>query len=305
MALAFSAPVSLARAANLRSKFDTARKRRATLTCSTADDLIVVGAGTLGLKAAKIWREKHPEAAIMCATWTDSHHEEIVREGFSVSVASQLGDSKSPYVLFCAPPGAAGPEYGQCVAAAAKLASTRVVFTSSTGAYADAPVVTEDSPLSDAPRAQRLVRAEESVLNLDTGCVVRLAGLYTGTRGPHSFWLRRGVCSGGPGGMLNMLHYDDAADFAVAALKGDSSDKVYLASDGNPLTRMELLEVALSHPRFDHFPLPKWNEGTDHVKVIDGSASNAKLKWAPKWKTFKAFMEAEANFIYNSVPMPV
>lgn len=256
----------------------------------------------MGMRAAKLWREKHPDAAITCATWTDSKHEEIMREEFSASVASEL-TAESPYVLFCAPPGAAGPEYGQCVAAAAKLASTRVVFTSSTGAYADAPIITEESALADSPRAQRLVRAEESVLAHDTGCVVRLAGLYTGSRGPHAFWLRRGACNGGPGGMLNMLHYDDAASFAVSALKG--TDKIYLAGDGNPLTRQELLDIALEHPRFNHFPLPRWLPGTDHVKKIDGSASNEKLQWKPKWNDFKQFMEAEANYIYNSVPMPV
>lgn len=309
MTVAFSAALALPRSTS-PSGHIRGERRRAGITCSTADDLMVVGAGTLGLKAAKLWREKHPEAAITCATWTEARHEEIVREGFSVTVASKLGDGdKSPYVLFCAPPGAAGPEYGSCVAQAAKLASTKVLFTSSTAAYADAPVITENSPLSDSPRAQRLIRAEESVLSLDTGCVARLAGLYTGSRGPHSFWLRRGACGGGPGGMLNMLHYDDAASFAVAALKSDTDtgtgDKVYLASDGNPLTRKELLDVALDHPRFNHFPFPKWTEGTDHVKTIDGSASNAKLKWKPRWNTFKEFMEAEANFIYNSVPIPV
>jgi hypothetical protein len=44
-------------------------------------------------------------------------------------------------------------------------------------------------------------------------------------RGPHTFWLRNGTVSSNADGLINMLHYEDAAAVAVAAcLYGMISD---------------------------------------------------------------------------------
>lgn len=48
------------------------------------------------------------------------------------------------------------------------------------------------------------------------GSVVRLAGLYSLDRGPHTFWLKNGTVSSNADGLVNTLHYDDAARVAVA-----------------------------------------------------------------------------------------
>ena len=61
----------------------------------------------------------------------------------------------------------------------------------------------------------RLIAAEESVLSRG-GSVVRLAGLYSMDRGPHTFWLKNGTVSSNADGLVNTLHYDDAARVAVA-----------------------------------------------------------------------------------------
>jgi hypothetical protein len=44
---------------------------------------------------------------------------------------------------------------------------------------------------------------------------MRLAGLYTEQRGPHTFWMKAGEVDGDPDGTLNMLHYSDAAAAAI------------------------------------------------------------------------------------------
>lgn len=60
--------------------------------------------------------------------------------------------------------------------------------------------------------------------------MVRLAGLYSEVRGPHSYWLRRArdaaaagtpqtVIPGSSAACLNMLHYEDAAAAVLAAVK--------------------------------------------------------------------------------------
>jgi hypothetical protein len=61
-----------------------------------------------------------------------------------------------------------------------------------------------------------LIAAEESVLSRG-GSVVRLAGLYTLDRGPHTFWLNNGTCASNADGLVNTLHYEDAARVAIAA----------------------------------------------------------------------------------------
>lgn len=61
------------------------------------------------------------------------------------------------------------------------------------------------------------------------GNVLRLAGLYTATRGPHAYWLhktRDAVTAGAPApvmpgaadALVNMLHYEDAAGAVIALI---------------------------------------------------------------------------------------
>jgi len=64
---------------------------------------------------------------------------------------------------------------------------------------------------------------------------VRLAGLYTATRGPHSFWLEKTRGAGASDGaqtvqqrgssasLVNMVHYEDAATATIAAMKARGS----------------------------------------------------------------------------------
>lgn len=55
--------------------------------------------------------------------------------------------------------------------------------------------------------------------------MIRLAGLYSERRGPHTYWLNKardgagtvlGIIQGSGDGQLNMLHYEDAASAVVA-----------------------------------------------------------------------------------------
>jgi nucleoside-diphosphate-sugar epimerase len=162
--------------------------------------------------------------------------------------------------------------------------------------------VTETTPVPDAvdnPRIQRLANAEGAVLAAG-GCCLRLAGLYNLHRGAHSFWLKKGTVSGSKQGLINQLHYDDAAGACVAALRAGparTKGKVFLISDGNPLTRYEICQAALKAKDWSGYSMPEF-PGTDDFmadgKVYDGSASNEELMWAPKYKSFAAFMESNA-----------
>ena len=162
--------------------------------------------------------------------------------------------------------------------------------------------MTEHSPIPDPgsnARSARLINAEAAVLK-NRGCCLRLAGLYTLDRGAHSFWLNSGKdISGREDGIINLLHYDDAAGAALAALMVEPSvvqGNVFLISDGNPLTRRQICESALKASKYKEKTIPKFLGGpTDPIgKVYDGSASNKALKWDPRYGSFDSFMSSNS-----------
>lgn len=159
-------------------------------------------------------------------------------------------------------------------------------------------VVTEDSPVADPsknPRSARLVNAEERVLR-GAGACLRLAGLYSLKRGAHNYWITSGKdVQGRADGMINQVHYDDAARAVLAGLLAGASvvnGKVFLISDGHPMTREQICESALKHKHFAGYELPKFlGTKKDAVgKIYDGSTSNKALRWDPLYQSFDAFM---------------
>jgi len=76
----------------------------------------------------------------------------------------------------------------------------------------------EDDELQAAgtsDRIDRLLGAEAAVLEAG-GNVVRLVGLYHRTRGPHTFFLKKGTVERNGEGVVNMIHYEDAARLMLA-----------------------------------------------------------------------------------------
>ena len=165
------------------------------------------------------------------------------------------------------------------------------------GASAEAETITEESPTADPesnPRTARLVYAEEACRQ-HGGCCLRLAGLYTLERGAHSFWLNSGKdVTGRADGLINLLHYDDAASAAMAALKVGSSvvkGRNFLISDSHPLTRQQICESAMKTKLFADKKMPKFlgSDSDPKGKLYDGKVSEAALQWKPKYKSFDDF----------------
>lgn len=158
--------------------------------------------------------------------------------------------------------------------------------------------VNEETPTADpesSPRTARLIKAEEAS-RAHGGCCVRLAGLYLLDRGAHSYWLNSGKdVMGRADGLINLLHYDDAAGAALAALKVGSSvtkGRNFLASDSHPITRKQICESALKAKMFKDKKMPKFlGKKSDPVgKLYDGRVSEADLKWKPRYASFDEFM---------------
>lgn len=277
-------------------------------------DILVVGCGVLGTSLCKqlLSSNEFSTSHITAITKTKSNHESILQEvgnpdNFSVLTFDQVPKEKQfTNVVFCAPPSGfedyaravkdcidgfwSGPEDGL------------FVFTSSGGIYGvgDGEVVNEKSPLPDAslasPRSLRLIKAEETVLE-SNGSILRLAGLYTLERGAHNYWLEKlngKPIAGSKDGIVNLLHYDDAAGSCLAALKAGPiiKGKVFLISDGNPTTRFGICQSALKSSRYSGKSMPEYS-GSDEGgkgKIYDGKLSNQVLNWKARYESFDTFM---------------
>ena len=131
---------------------------------------------------------------------------------------------------------------------------------------------------------------------------------YFRKRGAHNFWLS-GSCTespSGPNGLINLIHYDDAAEAVLLAFTAVNSQKqkMFLLSDGQPLSRQQICEAALKNPLYEGCKAPQFKGRED---VMDGkrysvAKARSELLWKPKFSDFSSFME-EAFHYEMKVPL--
>jgi nucleoside-diphosphate-sugar epimerase len=126
----------------------------------------------------------------------------------------------------------------------------RVVYASSTGVYGqtDGEWVDETSPTGPRHESGRVcLAAEEQVSNWAStsdqsasAIILRFAGLYGPGRMVRRSILERGEpIPGDPQKFLNLIHIDDAARAASAALAIGEAEPIYVVGDDRPVTRQE------------------------------------------------------------------
>ncbi len=129
----------------------------------------------------------------------------------------------------------------------------RLVYASSTSVYgqSEGEWVDEDSPTEPVQESGRVCLDAERVARhwaRAAGAslvVLRFSGLYGPDRVIRRALLERGEpIPGDPARFLNLVHSDDAARAAVAALDAASPDPLYLVSDDRPLERREYYALA-------------------------------------------------------------
>jgi nucleoside-diphosphate-sugar epimerase len=144
---------------------------------------------------------------------------------------------------------------------------SRFVYASSTGVYGqtNGEWVDEASPTHPHHESGRLsLEAEELVRDWAespgrsaAAVVLRFAGLYGPNRIVRRALLERGGnIPGDPEKFLNLIHVDDAARAAVAALMTDAPEPLYVICDDRPVTRREYYSVVARivgapEPRFE------------------------------------------------------
>lgn len=284
------------------------------ITTADSPQLLVVGAGVLGRLIAQEWHAVHGDSAVVRGVIrrADSERDEALRaDGLVPCLRADLGSADTgmaagsfAHVVFCAAPGG-NEDYAGEVAAALRMwdgKAGRFVFTSSAGVYAeeDGGVVTEGSSVSATPRARKLLEAE-ALVTAAGGAVLRLAGLYLLERGAHNAYLNMESVNGRADGLINQIHYADAASAAVATLLRAGPGATLLAADDAPLTREQICRVARLAPPFREKTVPRFDCGDDSKgragtgKVIDCSRTRDAIGWQPRYATFAAFFESQAS----------
>lgn len=278
-------------------------------------DLLVIGAGHLGARVASIWKVKFPESQIFLKTKSDNQErsEKWRKLGFQPVAGTDAQGIKCPYVVYSVPPTAedAATSYVQDIDDSLNNHWSQdgaFVFTSSGGVFAEneGNVIDENSQVSNCTSTVRtahgsgtkiILDGEAKVLSHKNGFVLRLGGLYTTFRGAHNFWLKSGRSEfpSSGNGLINLIHYDDAADSVVAALLADRdsfSERLFIVSDGVPTSRQDIALVTSKNPLFADSTCPTFTGG-DNVdgKKYNTSRLNKILKWKPTFESFKQFME--------------
>jgi nucleoside-diphosphate-sugar epimerase len=147
----------------------------------------------------------------------------------------------------------------------APRAVRRIVFASSTSVYGQkqGQWVSEDSPANPVQESGRICKEAEETLRSwaehagSSHVVLRYSGLYGPGRVIGRVALEGGEpIKGNPDDFLNLVHIDDAARAAVAALDGDGRDSLFLVSDDRPVERREYYTLAARllnapSPRFE------------------------------------------------------
>lgn len=141
----------------------------------------------------------------------------------------------------------------------------RFVQASSTGVYGQDGGEWVDEESATDPRhesGQMVLEAEGRVRDWAgrrgaSAVILRFAGLYGPGRIVRRAMLERAEpIPGDPEKFLNLVHIDDAAQAAAAALDADRPDPIYLIADDRPVTRREYYSVAAGligapEPRFE------------------------------------------------------
>ena len=95
-----------------------------------------------------------------------------------------------------------------------------------------------------------------------------------------------------PNGLINLIHYDDAAECVITAFDKKVKNQVFLVSDGVPISRTDICKAGLVNPDFAGKKEPKF-EGDASVidgKKYDTTKAKSELGFQAKFKDFASFM---------------
>jgi nucleoside-diphosphate-sugar epimerase len=160
----------------------------------------------------------------------------------------------------------------------------RIVLIGSTGVYGQTggEWVDESSPAVPLHEAGAVALEAERLALRTAGergqsvVVLRCAGLYGPGRVIGRASLEQGLpIAGDPARFLNLIHNDDAAEAAIAALERGKPGAVYLASDDRPVARREYYALAA---RLLNAPEPRFEVPAPNLAEAARDGSNKRVR---------------------------
>lgn len=268
---------------------------------SIETDLLVVGAGHLGSRVIALWRARFPATEIVAETASVTRHPSLSKMSAAARLRSDGDLQPRPNVLVALPPSAVD-DYPREIARAARLWNKvgRLVMISSTAVYdeKDGGTCQEASVVASNARARRLLNAEETVLT-EGGIVIRMAGLYDQIRGPHIVYLKKRESQRRPDGLINLIHYDDAAELCFAALTRGEPRAVFLGCDAEPIERQDLVNATVASGLYGDAEELRPCVFTGTAGPVgcrcDNSQTRATLDWRPRHQSFAQWLELEPS----------
>ncbi len=187
--------------------------------------LVVWGAGELGGRVAAEWVRRG--GAAIGVTRSEARHADLRAAGVEPHAGSAVDVLRPDDALFLALPGSAAQREA---AESLAVVPARAALSGTTGYYgAWSGPIDEDTPPGDDEHAAAAAAAEATFRERAGGVVLRFGGLYRQGRGPMGALARtRKVPPGPPDKVLALVHYDDAASAAVAALAHPEPEPAYL-----------------------------------------------------------------------------
>ncbi|HMR66409.1 MAG TPA: hypothetical protein PKE64_20550 [Anaerolineae bacterium] len=210
---------------------------------ATQPRLIVWGAGELGGRVARLWRQAG--GPVIAVTHSDRRHADLRAAGISPRCGDPLDQIQADDLLLLSLPGHDTQRTAvEQLVKSNRARPRRTVFLSTVGYYgpeAHGPI-DEATPPGPDERSASIAEAEAVFFAWagETGVVLRLGGLYAHNRGPISALARRKTLKRRPPDKtLALIHYDDAAAAIHAVLRHPAPERLYLAVTEPSPTRQE------------------------------------------------------------------
>ncbi|QQE11383.1 NAD-dependent epimerase/dehydratase family protein [Planctomycetota bacterium] len=234
-----------------------------------------------------------------------------VTQTLSLSALRGVVTDKSVDVFYMIPPGRENAEHtieagiGNTMQILSDMSDhvRKTVFVSSTAVYSqrNGEVVTTASKAEPTTkRTAALLTGEEKWLaGGDQYHVLRLAGIY----GPKRVIGMHAVMNGSPligdiNAKLNLIHVSDAAELLIAMMQADSTGRIEIGSDGEPIGRGEYYTalanlVSVSPPQVlddetaaEQFGLNIERLKRSSSKCLCNKATKERTGWEPRFTNF-------------------
>ena len=103
---------------------------------------------------------------------------------------------------------------------------------------------------------------------------------------------------GSPDGVINLIHYEDAAALIAAVLEAELAGQLLLGCDNQALSRQQIVDAACQLPEYATTTSPQFmmaanahtgRSADEKGKVYDNARTRLLTCWQPRWKSFADF----------------